>query len=199
MVGRAITCRNDVFCRIDQATAIVPRGAYICNPTHDVVANKMFSGLSAADAGDLNNYLLFNKPLSGEVVGALDNEGMVRPEDFLAKAATSHPVGGWALQTDAQQTTITIRHVLFHVIERYSVSSWQWVHAGVTRLSFARPQVAEIPRVSFLPQSRHGVFRWSICGGRESKRGHCVYDINYGVYQFIQYDCTMVGGMNIPG
>ena len=96
--------------RIDQATAIVPRGAYICSPTHEVVANKMFSGLTPADAGDLNNYLLFNKPSGGDVVGALDNEGMVRPEDFLARAATSHPVGGWALHTDAQQTTITIRY-----------------------------------------------------------------------------------------
>lgn len=98
---------------IDQATAIVPRGSYICNPTHNVIANKLFCGLDAADAGDLNNYLLFNKPSHGEVAGALDNEGMVRPEDFLAKAATSHPVGGWALQTDDQQTTITIRSLKY--------------------------------------------------------------------------------------
>ena len=98
---------------IDGATAIVPRGAYVCNPTHDVVANKLFSGLTATDAGDLNNYLLFNKPSGGDVVGALDGEGMVKPEDFLAKAATSHPVGGWALQTDSQQTTVTIRSLKY--------------------------------------------------------------------------------------
>ena len=59
---------------IDGNTAVVPKGAWVVNPTHNVVANKLFFGLSGGEAADLDSYFHFRRPASGDYIHALDKE-----------------------------------------------------------------------------------------------------------------------------
>lgn len=103
----------NVVADVDNSTAVVPKGAWVVDPTHNVVKNRMFSGLSAREAGDVDSYLHFRKPTAGSnYAQALDRHGMVKPQDFLEKISSSHPVGGWGLQSQDNGVT-TLRSLLY--------------------------------------------------------------------------------------
>jgi radial spoke head protein 9 len=56
---------------IEHDTGVVPGGAYTVTPTHHVVPNPGFGGLSASEAGSLGSYAHFRRAEHPSRAGAL--------------------------------------------------------------------------------------------------------------------------------
>lgn len=55
---------------IDNATGVVPLGAYIVEPRHSVIRNSHFEGLSAEEAGNLSSYFHFRPAVTSSAKAA---------------------------------------------------------------------------------------------------------------------------------
>jgi radial spoke head protein 9 len=108
---------------IDRDTAIVPRGAFIVAPSHEVIKNKGYEGLDFEAAGKLESFFHFRKAELLETQSALEKQGLVRGTDFLDPVSSDSPAGCWSLQYNASKTSTTMRSLIwpgyffFHAIE----------------------------------------------------------------------------------
>lgn len=100
-----------VVAEIDAATSVVPRGAFVVDPTHQVVPSMSFSGLFNQDALSLDSYFLFRKPSSPD--SKLDGNGIVKPVDFLDSIESTHPRGAWAISAGPGRSTAQIKSLLY--------------------------------------------------------------------------------------
>jgi len=94
---------------IDNHTSVVPKGAFVVSPTHTIIGNSNFMGLSNSEAMDLENYYHFRKPEKT----LRERNGMISETEFLDSILTTHPKGGWSLQVNPTRSTVTIRSLLF--------------------------------------------------------------------------------------
>eukprot|EP00164_Ancoracysta_twista_P000564 GFYU01000748.1.p1 GENE.GFYU01000748.1~~GFYU01000748.1.p1 ORF type:complete len:283 (-),score=92.67 GFYU01000748.1:432-1280(-) len=98
---------------IDKDTCVVPRGAYIHNSKHEVVPNKLFSGLSEKDAMKLESYYHLGEPERLKAKPLMDRELLDKTIDFLDPLSEDGPYGCWSLQTDPAKSLVTLKNLLW--------------------------------------------------------------------------------------
>lgn len=95
---------------IDHDTGLVPKGAYIVNPTHYVTENNLFIGLNATEATDLSSYYHFRKAEHPLRANSLYKPGLVAATDFLDPASEDTPSGSsWSVRLDSGKATVELR------------------------------------------------------------------------------------------
>merc|ERR1712224_775669 len=82
---------------IDNDVSIIPKGAWICDATHQVIRNVTNCGLTHEAAGSLRNYLHFRYPENDRSKQALVKPGVVRHGDFLDNLQDDNPKGCWGV------------------------------------------------------------------------------------------------------
>jgi radial spoke head protein 9 len=96
--------------RIDSDTGLVPRGAYAVSPTHHVVENTLFAGLSATEATSLAAYQHFRRATHPSRAHALHKSGVVPVTDFLDPASEDAPEGTcWTVRLDGGKGLVEVR------------------------------------------------------------------------------------------
>ena len=85
---------------IDNEVSIIPKGAWICDATHQVIRNVTNCGLTHEAAGSLRNYLHFRYPENDRSKQALVKPGVVRHGDFLDNLEDDQPKGCWGVHYD---------------------------------------------------------------------------------------------------
>ena len=85
---------------IDNEVSIIPKGAWICDATHQVIRNVTNCGLTHEAAGSLRNYLHFRYPENDRSKQALVKPGVVRHGDFLDNLEDDNPKGCWGVHYD---------------------------------------------------------------------------------------------------
>jgi len=85
---------------IDNEVSIIPKGAWICDATHQVIKNVTNCGLTHEAAGSLRNYLHFRYPENDRSKQALVKPGVVRHGDFLDNLEDDNPKGCWGVHYD---------------------------------------------------------------------------------------------------
>lgn len=94
---------------IDAETSIIPKGAWICDATHQVIRNVTNQGLTHEAAGSLRNYLHFRQPQTERAQEALVKPGLVRHGDFLDNLADDEPKGCWGVHYDPTAKYAVVR------------------------------------------------------------------------------------------
>ncbi len=79
--------------KIEQDALIVPRSAYVLQPTGEVVCNRLFEGLPVNEAAKFNNYLHFRKAIALEQKSALFRSNLDKAIDFLDPIDEDQPKG----------------------------------------------------------------------------------------------------------
>jgi len=99
--------------QIDSTVSIVPRGAYIVTPSHRVLRNPTYEGLSNSEAKSLKNFFHFREPVQLKAIGALERKGLIKSTDFLDAIASDLPKGCWAHKSDARRSYVSLSSLLF--------------------------------------------------------------------------------------
>lgn len=99
--------------QIDDNVSIVPRGAYIVTPSHRVLKNPAYEGLSHSMSSSLKSFYHFRQPVTLKSMGALERKGLVKATDFLDSIAGDLPFGCWALKQNASRSMVTLSSLRF--------------------------------------------------------------------------------------
>lgn len=94
---------------IDHDAAIVPKGAFLLDATHQVIKARAYEGLSYEAAGMKRNYFHFRKPETPKAVATMAREGLVRSSDFLDPISGDTPQAIWGLSHDETATKVVLR------------------------------------------------------------------------------------------
>lgn len=122
--------------RIDGDCFLVPRGAFIATPTHHIVADPLFCGLSASEATLLDRYLHFRPPTAPARALALTKAAILGAGDFMDPASEDGPKGVWGPvpgpRLDAATGVVSLRslkwpgYCFFHRVNTPSFGSLYW-------------------------------------------------------------------------
>jgi radial spoke head protein 9 len=118
---------------MDGDCSIVPKGAYVVTPTHYLVPNPSFAGLSATEASDASNFLHFRRPEAAERQSAMDREGAVKDTDFLDPVSEDEPRGVWSIRLEASEGVATVRSLRwpgFYFAHRLGTTSFAGAYFG---------------------------------------------------------------------
>jgi len=110
----AFTEKDLLLCivyEVNEATAVVPKGAFIVDPYHCVVKNGNFSGLSVAEAGSELSYFHFREPL--DPIRMRDEDGLIKKTGFLDPITNTHPKGAWSITSNPCMSIFTLRSLLY--------------------------------------------------------------------------------------
>jgi radial spoke head protein 9 len=99
-----------IVARIDAATAVVPRGAYVVDGAHRIVRDAAYTW---GDAGAIDAYYHWREGTSAARKGALERPGIVSSAAFLDPIKEDGPVGAWAVRMDAARGQATVRSLLW--------------------------------------------------------------------------------------
>lgn len=99
--------------KIDNAVSIVPRGAYVVTPSHRVVKNPTYEGLSQCMSSSLKSFYHFREPVTLKAMGALERKGLVKATDFMDPIDGDLPGGCWALKRNASRSVVTLSSLKF--------------------------------------------------------------------------------------
>jgi len=119
--------------QIDDNVSIVPRGAYIVTPSHRVLKNPAYEGLSHSMSSSLKSFFHFRQPVTLKSIGALERKGLVKATDFLDPIAGDLPFGCWSMKQNASKTCVTLsslRFPGFHFFSRINSSSFGGAYFG---------------------------------------------------------------------
>ncbi len=115
--------------RIEEDAVVVPRGAFILQPTGEVVRNRLFEGLPVIEAAKFNNYVHFRKAITLEQKSALFRSNLDKAVDFLDPIDEDQPKGCWSLQFERGSALVLLRSLkwpgatFFHIPETNSYGS----------------------------------------------------------------------------
>lgn len=99
--------------QIDCNVSIVPRGAYIVTPSHRVLKNPAYEGLSHSMSSCLKSFYHFRQPVTLSAMGALERKGLVKSTDFLDPISGDLPHGCWALKKNPSKSVVTLSSLRF--------------------------------------------------------------------------------------
>eukprot|EP00794_Sanderia_malayensis_P020149 gene20149-22123_t len=123
-----------VISAIDLEIAIAPRGAYTRTPTGEIHKNRMFEGLSAAEATRLSSYFHFREPIFLQEKSLLQKADLEKSIDFLDPIdADIPPNGSWSIQFERGNGLVVLRSLhwigftFYHVP---STSKYGYVYVG---------------------------------------------------------------------
>lgn len=107
---------------IDRDCAVVPRGAYVMNASHQVVANTSFRGLAPGDATRLASYFHLRpidkmRKKSKFAISELD-----KTHEFLDPLCEDYPAGVWSLITEPLTSQVLLRSLLWVGYVSYHVT-----------------------------------------------------------------------------
>jgi len=98
---------------IDHDVAILPRGAYVKQPTTQVYENRSFEGLSVAEAAKLCNYMHVRDAEKLAEKSLLQKANLDRAIDFMDTTDEDVPKGSWSLQFERGSALVTLRSLLW--------------------------------------------------------------------------------------
>lgn len=78
---------------VEREATIVPRGAYVLQPTGEIVKNRLFEGLNQNEAAKFGNYLHFKAPELLEQKSPLFRANLDKAVDFLDPIDEDQPKG----------------------------------------------------------------------------------------------------------
>lgn len=110
-----------VIGEIEKEATIVPRGAFILQPTGEIVKNRLFEGLSDNEAAKFGNYFHFKAPELLEQKSPLYRANLDKAVDFLDPIDEDQPKGCWSLQFERGSALVLLRSLkwpgstFFHV------------------------------------------------------------------------------------
>lgn len=119
--------------QIDDNVSIVPRGAYIVTPSHRVLKNPAYEGLSHSLSSSLQSFFHFRQPVTLKTIGALERKGLVKATDFLDPIAGDLPIGCWSMKQNPSKTCVTLSSLRFpgyHFFSRINSSSYGGAYFG---------------------------------------------------------------------
>jgi len=119
--------------QIDDNVSIVPRGAYIVTPSHRVLKNPAYEGLSHSMSSSLKSFFHFRQPLTLKSMGALERKGLVKATDFLDPIAGDLPFGCWSLKQNASRSVVTLSSLRFpgyHFFSKVNSSTYGSAYFG---------------------------------------------------------------------
>merc|ERR1712025_136346 len=99
--------------QIDDNVSIVPRGAHIVTPSHRVLKNPAYEGLSHSMSSTLKSFYHFRQPVTLSAMGALERKGLVKSTDFLDPISGDLPHGCWALKKNPSESVVTLSSLRF--------------------------------------------------------------------------------------
>jgi len=99
---------------IDEATSVVPVGAYVLTAGQQLVANTYYRGLPLSDGLSIRSYLHMRSPHAKDGEEApTEQSAMVKARDFLDSVAGDTPKGSWSLKHDSPNNLIILRSLLY--------------------------------------------------------------------------------------
>lgn len=123
-----------MIAKIEEEALIVPRGAYIQQPTGEIVKNRLFEGLTVNEAAKFNNYSHFREAINLNEKSPLLRANLDRAIDFLDPLDEDQPKGCWSLQFERGSALVLLRSLkwpgstFFHVPE---TSSFGCLYFGI--------------------------------------------------------------------
>lgn len=106
---------------IENEALIVPRGAFVQQPTGEITRNRLFDGLTAIEAAKHGNYLHFREAQSLKDKSLLYRANLDKAIDFLDPIDEDQPKGCWSLQFERGSALVLLRSLkwpgsaFFHV------------------------------------------------------------------------------------
>ena len=98
---------------IDHDCSVVPQGAFRMTPTHELIRNKAFEGLTSTTVKDIKRYFHFRNVQFQEKREQLDRDDALFTHDFFDGIEKDNPKGCWSLQVDPSGTLGTLRNFLW--------------------------------------------------------------------------------------
>ncbi|XP_053565357.1 radial spoke head protein 9 homolog [Bombina bombina] len=102
-----------IISRIDEETAVVPRGAFVKNPLGQVNINHCFRGLSVSEAKKLSSFFHFTPSLSPKKKSLMEKADLNPSIDFLESLEHDTPKGSWSLQFEQGNSVLILRSLLW--------------------------------------------------------------------------------------
>lgn len=112
---------SQVVTEIDYDTAVVPKGSYVLNESHQVKPGVDFKGLSFSDAQELSAYVHLRPAASIAKLRALANDDTQFYSNFLDPLTEDLPKGAWALRTDPASSYVSLRNLVWPGYASYCV------------------------------------------------------------------------------
>jgi stress response protein SCP2 len=103
--------------RIDELTAVVPRGVFVLAPSGDIKKTskaQFWQGLTSVQLSNLDTYLFFKNPEEEETFHSITNNNVTDNAYFLDPVSTykqDQVTGFWTLHTDSIKSSTTLRHL----------------------------------------------------------------------------------------
>lgn len=119
--------------QVDDCVSLVPRGAYIVTPSHRVLKNPAYEGLSHSMSSSLKSFFHFRQPVTLKSIGALERKGLVKATDFMDPIAGDLPFGCWAMKQNPSKTCVTLSSLRFpgyHFYSRINSSNFGGAYFG---------------------------------------------------------------------
>ncbi|CAF0766842.1 unnamed protein product [Brachionus calyciflorus] len=119
---------------IESEALVVPRSAYVLQPTGEVVRNRLFEGLSVNESAKFCNYFHFRDPIVLEKKSPLFRANLDKAIDFLDPIDEDQPNGCWSLQFERGSALTLLRSLkwpgasFFHIPE---TSSYGFSYFGI--------------------------------------------------------------------
>merc|ERR1711907_308212 len=118
---------------VDDAAAVVPKGALLLDARHRVVPSPTFKGLAAEAAMDMKSYVHWRVPRQADKKRAFETKGLTQTTDFLDTIESDQPVGCWSTVFEPSACMATLRHNFYPgmvVFASLSGPSYGYVYFG---------------------------------------------------------------------
>jgi radial spoke head protein 9 len=98
---------------VDDACAVVPKGALLLDARHRVVPSPSYRGLPPDQAMDPACYVHWRNPTQGDKKKAFDTKGLTQTTDFLDTIGKDQPAGCWSMHFEPSACLATLRHHIY--------------------------------------------------------------------------------------
>ncbi len=100
--------------RIDSSCGLVPVGAFVVTPTHHVVQDPLFAGLSATEATQLDRFAHFRVPTHPARRAVLARAAAIGAGEFLDPICEDeHAAIVWRVHVDLGRARVLVRSLLY--------------------------------------------------------------------------------------
>jgi len=98
---------------VDEACAVVPKGALLLDARHHVVPSPSFEGVNADLAMDIKSYVHWRNPRQADKKSAFDTMGLTQTTDFLDGIDLDEPRGCWSIIFEPSACMATLRNHVY--------------------------------------------------------------------------------------
>jgi radial spoke head protein 9 len=119
--------------QIDRRCSVVPKGAFKYTPSHTVLFNEAFRGLSSEQLQDLSNWQHFRQVEIEANKDLIARHEAVYNDNFLDSLSSDEPHKCWSILCDVTQTVAIVRSQLwpgFYAYHRSNTNVYGSVYIG---------------------------------------------------------------------